>query len=267
METCRLKNIAILILLLLNACLLLLLGHQHLQARRARAETEAQLRSLCAANQLALSPQADLDQQPLSPLSLSRHSETEQDIAAYLLGGSVSSTSQGGGIYSFVSENGAIRFRAGGGFDGVDLDLPLDDIPRFFRQFCQQFGYDSQWLELEDGAGEASAVQQVAGVPISGCGVSMRFEGGALTSVTGAHVTLEDAVPEAAEQLGCVTALVRFLDYRAASGTACSAVTDIRCVYELPAGASPLRLVPMWQVETDTHTYFIDCSNGDVTRR
>ena len=39
METYRLKNIAILILLLLNGCLLLQLGYQNLQAMRAETDT------------------------------------------------------------------------------------------------------------------------------------------------------------------------------------------------------------------------------------
>ena len=60
METCRLKNIAILILLLLNAVLLLLLGHQHLQARHSAREADGQLRALYAAGQLALDDSVDL---------------------------------------------------------------------------------------------------------------------------------------------------------------------------------------------------------------
>ena len=63
METQRLKNIAIVILLLLNACLLLLLGYQHFQSRWAQADAREELRSLYAANQLTLSAQADLDQE------------------------------------------------------------------------------------------------------------------------------------------------------------------------------------------------------------
>ena len=46
METYRLKNIAILILLLLNGFLLLLLGYQYLQARRAETDTAGQLQAL-----------------------------------------------------------------------------------------------------------------------------------------------------------------------------------------------------------------------------
>ena len=129
METQRLKNIAIVILLLLNACLLLLLGYQHFQSRWAQADAREELRSLYAANQLTLSAQADLDQEPLSPLSLLRHSGTEQAIASSLLGGSTSALSQGGGIYSYAGEHGTIRFRSGGGFDGTGLTVPVEDIP------------------------------------------------------------------------------------------------------------------------------------------
>ena len=46
METHRLKNIAILILLLLNGCLLLTLGFQKLQTLRTQEQAEDRLRSL-----------------------------------------------------------------------------------------------------------------------------------------------------------------------------------------------------------------------------
>ena len=54
METRRLKNIAILILLLLNAFLLLLLGYQEMQGRRAEREALDRLGTLFATEGLAL---------------------------------------------------------------------------------------------------------------------------------------------------------------------------------------------------------------------
>ena len=50
METYRLKNIAILILLLLNGCLLLTVGYQKLQSMRTERRAAAQLRELYQAN-------------------------------------------------------------------------------------------------------------------------------------------------------------------------------------------------------------------------
>ena len=265
METYRLKNIAILILLLLNAFLLLLLGHQYLQARRGTRDAAGQLYDLYTAGQLKLDDGIDLTQQPLSPLTLVRHSEAERSIAACLLGGDAVSASQGGGIYSYEAEHGTIQFRAGGSFDGSRLTLQVDDITAFSQQFCRQFGYEDVELQIKNRSGTVTAVQQMAGVPIAGCNVTLRFDSGVLTAVSGAHVSLEDASAEAGGRMSCITALVRFLDYRAASGIVCSEVTGVRCVYELQSG-STLRLLPQWRVETDTYTYFVDCISGEVAR-
>jgi len=265
LETYRLKNIAILILLMLNGFLLFLLGYQHFQAMRAETDAVGQLSELYAANQLGLSSQIDLDQSSLSPLSLSRHSETEQAIASFLLGGAAEPASQGGGIFSYEGEHGAIHFRAGGSFDGSRLTLAVDDISAFCQQFCRQFGYAELRMQIQNRTGSVTAVQQVSDVPVAGCNLTLRFERGILTSVTGAHVSLEDAIPEAGERMSCVTALVRFLDYRNTAGVVCSEVTGVRCVYELQGGAA-LRLLPMWQVETDTYVYFVNCATGEVAR-
>ena len=248
METRRLKNIAILILLLLNAFLLLLLGYQYLQAEEAARDTREQLSVLFASQELELSAQADLSQSPLSPLVLSRHQEGEAAMAESLLGGPVTAASQGGGIVTYTGEAGSIQFRSGGGFDGGELT------------------YEDVDIQLTGGDGAVTAQQYVAGVPIAGCGLTLTFQDGMLTAVSGAHISLEGAATEESEPLNCVTALVRFLDYRRAAGVVCSRVEDISCVYQLQSSPSSLRLVPLWRIDTDTYAYYVDCASGSVVR-
>ena len=81
METYRLKNIILVILLLLNGCLLLTVGYQKLQAMTAERQTAGRLRELYQASQLTLGEDIDLLQPPLGPLNLSRQAETEREIA------------------------------------------------------------------------------------------------------------------------------------------------------------------------------------------
>lgn len=267
METFRLKNIAILILLLLNAGLLVLIGSQRWQSRRAASETVRQLEELCAASQLTLDSRLQLSQQPLSALAISRHGETERVIASYLLGSSAVSSSQGGGIYSYSSDKGSIQFRSGGSFDGTDLRCPADNPAEFAQSFCGRFGYAELVLQEDEGEVAVTAVQHLLGVPVYGCGLTLRFEDGFLTAVSGSHVSSEDAVTEPGEQLSCATALLRFLDFRAAAGVVCSEVRTVRCVYELQSSSAALRLRPLWQIDTDTYRYFVDCATGAVTRQ
>ncbi len=124
METYRLKNIAIVILLLLNACLLFMVGQQYFQSLQTQRRSAAQLRELYRSSQLALDSRLDLSQQPLDILTLARQAETERAIAAALLGGEALATSQGGGIYSYEAHDSTIQFRAGGSFYGSRWRMP-----------------------------------------------------------------------------------------------------------------------------------------------
>jgi len=265
METYRLKNIAIVLLLLVNGFLLLLVGCQQLQERRTERETAQRLRELCEASQLTLSGSLDLTGQPLAALALSRQAETEQSIASYLLGHETAASSQGGGIYSYEAASGSIQFRAGGSFYGSRMAVPVEDVRAFCQDFFKKFGYADPEFQVEDGTGTVTASQEVGGVDVMGSGVVLSFEDGTLVSVTGSHVSLDSSTTETWEtEMTCVTALVRFLDYRNASGVVCSEVRDAFCVYQLQGAAGP-RLLPVWQIETDTNTYFVDCRTGEIT--
>lgn len=267
METYRLKNIAILILLLLNAWLLVLLGYQYFQARQADSGAEERLRALYASGGLTLAPSVEPLQDVMPSLVLSRREETEALMAAALLGESAESVSQGGGIYSYAAGTGSVQFRSGGSFDGADLRCPVADPEDFARDFCRRFGYADLVFQTSETGLTVTAGQRLLGVPIYGCTLSLRFEGGFLTGASGSHVSSEDAVTEPGEQLSCATALLRFLDFRAAAGVVCSEVREVQCVYELQSSSAALRLHPLWQIDTDTYRYFVDCATGAVTRQ
>ena len=265
METRRLKNIAILILLLLNIFLILLLGYQHLQSQRSHALAVEQLHQLFAADQIPLSPQADLAGQPLQPMSLTRNTEAEQTIAAYLLGSEPTLTDQNGSIHSYTGSSGSIHFRSGGSFDSSELSLPVANVIGFAQDFFRTFGYVQTDEQLSGSSGTVTALRYVDGVPVADCSVSLRFTDGALTAVSGTYISLEDAVAaEGSEQLSCITALIRFLDHRRDSGMISRQVNDIFCIYKLDSTSSVLHLLPIWQIETDTYTYLVDCGDGEI---
>ncbi len=267
METVRLKNIAILILLLMNLFLLLLLGYQQLQTHRSSLLAQQQLRSLYASHHLELEESTDLTSPSLPQLMLTRSSEAEDAIAAYLLGADTEGSAQGGGITQYEGSSGVIRFRAGGNFDSSGLSRPVADISGFAEEFFSRFGYEEPVSQITDGSGTLSATQYADGVPVFGCGVTMHFENNVLVQISGAHISLQDAVESSSSSLSCISALVQFLDYRNASGIVCSRVDGIRCVYMLQTTTSSMRLLPAWEIETNTYHYFVDCSTGSVSRQ
>lgn len=262
MESFRLKNICILILSLLCAFLLLLLGSQSLRSLRARAGTERELRALYAASQLAIAEDVDLEQACLPPLTPERSEESEAELAAYLLGGEAASEDQGGGIVRYTLGEGSVAFRAGGGFDAQGLSVPAEDPDAFAEDFCRRFGYEI----ASAGGGEDERTVELAGlldgVEIVGCDATLRFRGGRIVSASGSHIAQGLPAGETGE-MTCLTALVRFLDYRNEQGVVCSEVTDVRCVYTLQGG----ELLPAWQIDANTHGYTVDCATGEVSMR
>ena len=104
MERYRLKNIIILILALLNACLLGILAlranEEHASLRQARE----QLVSLFASAGVTLDAGLISDETPPASLTLNRDEAEEQSLAAYLLGGTPVRSDQGGGIFDIESK-------------------------------------------------------------------------------------------------------------------------------------------------------------------
>ncbi len=270
METKRLKNIAILLLVLLNAALLALLGFQRLQSRRTEQATVEALNRLFAAESLSLDPSVNPLQDSLTPLTLSRDTGTEARIAAYLLGEEVPAVSQGGGIDHYAGTGGTVLFRSGGSFSAAGLTVTSDDPAAFVRDFCGSFGYQDLSFTTEitnEGLLQtATALQYLSGVPVLGCSLTVQFLDEQLTQVSGTHVSLENAVVEGGGMLDSATALARFLDYRRRSGVVCRQVDSVECVYTLATASPSPRLVPLWRIEADTSPYLVDAATGEVSR-
>lgn len=264
MESYRLKNIVILILVILNLFLAALLVHYRLQGARAHREMLEELHALFSANAFSLSEDLALDAAPLPSLSIQRDLEREADIAAMLLGERVSAEHQGGGIYSYTGQAGTVHFRSGGNFDYAPLSQEVEDPQAFFRRFCSAYGYEPDFPAAE-ASGTFTATQYLEGVAVYNCTLSFQFSGTRLVSLSGTYAAGGSAL--SASSLTAVDALVQLLNYRNETGIVCNNVQDIQPVYELQSGPSAsLQLAAKWQITADSYQYYVDCATGDIIR-
>lgn len=265
METRRLKNIVILILVLLNLFLAALLLNFRFQRTRARRDMLDELDALFSANAISLSENLELDVPQLPTLSVQRDLETEAEIAAMLLGEAVPAEYQGGGIYSYTGASGTVHFRSGGNFDYSPGTLHMEDPQAFCLDFCAAFGYEPT-ADLSEDTGTFAAVQSLEGNAIYNCTVLFEFRSGDLVSLTGTYAsTASTAVSQTS--LTAVDALVQMLNYRNETGMVCNSIQRIVPVYELQSGPSAaLQLAAKWQITADAYEYYVDCSTGDVVR-
>ena len=265
MESYRLKNIVILLLIILNLFLALLVLYYRFQGAQARRELFQELQSLFTASAISLSEDLDLEAEPLPALSVQRNLETEAGIAAMLLGEETAAEHQGGGIYAYTGQRGSVHFRSGGNFDYVPDEQHLDDPQAFCQSFCETFGYEPT-AALSGETGTFTAVQTLEGSAVYNCTVSFQFRSGDLISLAGTYASTASTA-SSQTSLTAVDALVQMLNYRNETGMVCNSIQRIVPVYELQSGPSAaLQLAAKWQITADAYEYYVDCATGDIVR-
>lgn len=265
MDRYLLKNIIILILVLVNAFLLGSLAMRQSSAEDARRQTQEQLTELFAADGMTLEKDAFSTKTPPSPLTLTRSTQLEREVAVFFLGGNVLQEDQGGGTYTYTGDSGVARFRTGGSFE-VAGALAAGDVEAFCRKFCQTFSYEPVALELDAaGNGTGTAVCLYRDLPVFNASVTFTVDQGTLLTVSGTLLSGEGTtVSGEQEPLSAAAALTAFQSARRESGAVVSAVTETALCYELQS-ASALSLTPAWRIATDTTDYYVNCITGAVT--
>ena len=266
MNTARLKNIVILILLLANAFLLVLLFSRRAEENAAHERSVAQLTALLNADGIAFDsalPDTVLSVQPARDLA------AEQALAEGIIG-SVASIDSGGGIYRYYSSDGlnsgSCLIRSGGALEAA-VSRAVDDPAEFCADLCVPLGYRTFDL-LSDGARTVVTASRFVGeLEVCNASLIFTFSGSTLTTVTGTFLPPIDTSESGETALDAVTALVRFLDYRNASGAVCTGITWLSAGYLVQSTTSaPLQLVPVLRVDTDVYSYYVNIVSGEVSR-
>ena len=264
MNTARLKNIVILILLLANAFLLVLLFSRRAEENASHERSVAQLTALLNADGIAFDS-ALLDGLPDTVLSVqpARDLAAEQALAEGIIG-SVTSIDSGGGIYRYYSSDG---LNSGSCLIRSGVSRAVDDPAEFCADLCVPLGYRT-FDVLSDGARTVITASRFVGeLEVCNASLIFTFSGSTLTTVTGTFLPPIDTSESGETALDAVTALVRFLDYRNASGAVCTGITWLSAGYLVQSTTSaPLQLVPVLRVDTDVYSYYVNIVSGEVSR-
>lgn len=266
MKTARLKNIVIIILVLVNAFLLFLLLSQRMTAQNDYERTAAQLVTLYESNGISLSADILPKSTSLPTAQPQREIAQEEAFARELFDAAVSVDS-GGGIYRYYTDDGvgSCLFRGNGSVEAT-LSRAVDEPTAFCRELCRAYGYTELTESFDGLGGTVTATRSFGGAAVYNCMLMFTFEGSTLVSVSGSFLP---QLPEGSETFtpDPVTALVRFLDYRNASGVVCTKITDVSCGYLLRSDATGAqRLLPAVRLSSDVYSYYVDAESGEVIR-
>ena len=275
MPVSKLKNLAILILVLTNLALALLVFPNRY---RVRQETETLHQSLCdlyAQQEITLSPDAIPDTVSLYVLELKEDGTGSLQAAKALLGENVwlhdASTRY---LNDYRSEKGICSISQSGDFYAeLTAQEPQRDLQRASRKLLKEMGFSSAALPEPQpqaaGVYTLTATQQVLGMPVFAGDLVLTWTDGCLTGLQGIFFPGANTLARVSDSscMSAADALVRFLSVRYELGWVGSAVTGLQQGYirSETAAAATVRLTPVWRLETDTGSYQINGMTGEVT--
>lgn len=264
METVRLKNIVIIILVLLNLFLLSLIVSNQVRTNHIARETREQIFLLFEKNNIALSPETAKSDTRADTLVFLRDTEAEKAFAEAILG-ETESSNEGGGIYTYTSPVGVASFHTAGTFDISTTGIAVSDPTSFAAEICRKFDYADPITNLEeDGSGTITATEYLQNMPVLNASIIFTFSLGQLISVSGTYLSACEEVPGEEVSLSATDALSDFVDYTVNSGLICNELLEMETAYVLHSTADGIRLVPVWLLHSDTFRCYTDGSGSEI---
>ena len=242
MPVSKLKNLAILILLLANIVMVCLLIPRQLEKHTQQQDLVDSLSTLCAEQNVALQPGCIGTSLALYTLEL--HERTDAEAAALeVLPGK----------YSWV--DGVLSVTADAQREVADLRSHTKGL---LKKMQFQIASLSEPIRRSPGIFDVTATQSILGVPVFSDGLTFTYANSCLRTVSGSFFT--GTLIRADDTVCCsaAEAIVAFLGSRVDLGWVGSSITALEQGYlsaELPG---LVRLIPCWKLTTDTGSFYVN---------
>lgn len=262
----KLKNVIIALLLLTNLFLLALVlservvgDNQELQARQT-AITFLQERGILISESV-VPREFELESQQMI-----WDRSGERGYGEALLG-TVAEESLGGEIVRYYNGQGELRFHGNGEFYGnfVAEAFPcaLENQGSYGAELLKTLGISVQLVEEDLSSQIFIYVQELAGVPLLGCEVILRFEGDYLAEIVQGKRLAGTFQLREEDTLSVATALMQFYQGLQQWGEDCGEILEIRASYIVTTAlSSPAYLTPAWNLVTEEGEYFLNGTTG-----
>lgn len=275
MPISKLKNLAILILLLANAALLFLLLPGRLAQRKEDQALRQSLSDLYAGQEVLLDPSIIPDTVTLYALELGEGPEAELTAAQALLGTSAALQQDSTRYLSvYTSPMGTCSISRTGQFSAQLTGQPESaDQTAAAKRLLNAMGFSYDRLEgptrVRAGVYTFSAAQNILGVPLFGGQLTLVYTNGSLSALDGVYFPAAKSLTRVSDRacLSAADALVQFLSARFDLGWVGSEIKAMTQGYlrAETASAAAVHLTPVWRLDTDTGSYYVDGMTGQIS--
>ena len=268
MESHRMKNIVILILILLNLFLLLLVASKQYARHRAEQNLIGQTVALLQSNGIEIDESLLQGTAEPVPYAYSRSPEDELLFASALLGEITTQHSiNSGNTHLYANASGSATFRPNGSFtlDIAQPTLYAEDYQAFLRDDCPA-NYRITQITSDGARDTVIATPYMDDLPVYSAAIAFTFEDHLLTAASGYFISSAAAPIAIEDTITKCSATVFLMDFCNEEGRICNTITEISTGYILQTTASiPLLLTPVYKIDTNTYSYYIDAASGHVS--
>ena len=268
MDTAKVKNIIILVLLLVNLCLLALVAYDRIEAAGIRQRAEENVKAAFENSGISLTADVPWGG-TVDTFSLYRDKEKEHSMVRRVIG-RCTVQDLGGNILFYKGTRGEARFRGTGEFQimptdggietGTDPIATATDVLR-----SMGFKVDASGASMVQ---EGQAITVVLsccfrGETVYNCNVKFLFSTENLLLIDGRRPLERGDVGET-ETLDAATVLMRFLAEVRQAGLVCTEVHSVELGYQMDASAAGEgTMTPFWRIETDLGQNYINGVTGE----
>lgn len=271
MDSVKVKNFIILVLVIVNLALLVVVVRDNMRGSEQRRDAIEGAAGILSGYGIGVSEDADLSEREASVYSLSRSEGMEQQAAESILG-SVEKTDRGGGIMYYTGALGEATFRSTGGVElqFYGISAPQTDDP---EAMALEYTHILGATEAKDDgavsvtAGESSTTVEVCcawlDARIINCRLTFTFKEGKLLYISGSRPLGETVSEQEAQIIDVPTVLMRFIELTQEKGMVCSMLEELELCYVYTASASGGgSLSPVWRLVTDTGELYVNALSG-----
>jgi len=255
---------------LVNLFLLFIVISNGIETSSAKAYRLSALENVLADNGITLSPDIEIPENIPHLLSLKRDLDAEQKNLSALIG-SCEAEDQGGNAYFYNGSDGQARSRGTGEFE-LKLNAGViskgKDPVAAAKTAMKKLGIACADIEpvVTDSGSEVTVALFCAldGTPIRNAKINFVFTGDSLLLITGTRPLEAKNTAQSSESYpDGVTVLMNFLGSISTTGKVCSEINGLTVEYYMYSAVSGnCTLEPVWSIQTDAGTYYIDAATG-----
>lgn len=270
MPVSKVKNIVILVLLLADLILLALMVPGRIAQGAEKTDLRNTLSELYKKENISLRAEQIPEGMPLYAVQLGENASAQLRAAGALLGEQmVAEADSTRHLSSFRSVYGVCSVGRDGSFRAQLKGVPAKTAVQTLEEMGFEWESLSEPLSSQPGKEQVTATQAVLGVPVFSGGLTLSFGDGDVTAVEGSFFFGTDLLTRVSkgECISEADALIAFLAARYQMGWVGEEIRSMKQGYlrAETASASAVQLNPVWRLETDSGTFYIDGLTGEVS--